>query len=65
MKKNVGRIDQTIRYIVGIILIVLAIIFNFWWLIIPGIILGFTAAISWCGLYRIFGYDTCRFDPKQ
>ncbi len=67
MKTNVGKVDQTIRYIVAIVLIVLAAIFQgVWlWLLIPAVILGVTAAISWCAIYRIFGYDTCRFDKKK
>lgn len=65
MKQNIGKVDQTVRYVVAVILIVAAILFDLWWLIIPGVILGFTAAISWCGLYRILGFDTCRFNPKQ
>ncbi len=69
MKSNVGKVDQTIRYILAIVLIVIAVIGNsvyesnlFLWLLIPAIILGFTAAISWCALYRLFGLDTCKYD---
>ncbi len=64
MKKNVGKIDQAVRYIVAIILIVLAVIFQgvWYWLLVPAVILGFTASVSFCGIYKIFGIDTCKFD---
>ncbi len=69
MKKNVGKTDQTIRYVLAIVFIVIATLGNaqfesrhFLWLLIPAVILGFTASISWCGLYRIFGINTCQID---
>ncbi len=67
MKSNVGKVDQTIRYIIAIVLIVLAAILqNAWlWLLIPAVILGVTASISWCGIYKIFGVNTCKFDKKK
>ncbi len=67
MKNNVGKVDQTIRYILAIVLIVIAVIFEgpFFWLIIPAVILGFTAAISWCGFYKLFSINTCKFDKKK
>ena len=65
MQNNVGKVDQTIRYVIAVILIVIAIILEIWWLLIPAIILGFTAAVSWCGLYKIFGVNTCKFDKKE
>ncbi len=64
MKRNVGKVDQSIRYILAIILIVLAVIFQgvWYWLLLPAIILGFTASVSFCGIYRVFGINTCKFD---
>ncbi len=61
MKQNVGRIDQAVRYILAIVLVVIAAIFQgtWWWLLIPATILAFTAAVSWCGIYRLFGVNTC------
>ncbi len=67
MENNVGKVDQVIRYILAIILIVVAVILegHFYWLLIPAAVLGFTAAVSWCGLYKLFGMNTCKFDKKQ
>ena len=65
MKGNVGRTDQIIRYILAIILIALSITLENYWLLIPAIIIGFTAATSWCAIYRIFGIDTVKKDPTN
>lgn len=65
MKGNVGRTDQIIRYILAIALIALAIALNNYWILIPAIIIGFTAATSWCAVYRIFGIDTVEKDPSD
>ena len=65
MKNNVGKLDQTIRYLSAIILALIAILTNLWWLLIPSVILAFTAAVSFCGLYRVFGINTCKFDPSD
>ncbi len=72
MNKNVGRSDQTIRYIISIVLILIAVFGNtyfesahFLWLLIPAVILGFTAAFSWCGLYRVFGINTCKPNKEE
>ena len=60
MKGNVGKKDQMIRYILAIVLIAVSIITEIYWILIPAIIVGFTAATSWCALYRIFGIDTLK-----
>jgi len=65
MKKNVGKIDSYIRYAIGAILIVLAIVLNIWWLAIPAIIIIATGAFNFCGLYRIFGINTCKIKKDE
>ena len=68
MKKNVGNLDQTIRYIVAISLVLLAVFLPptwSWVFLIPAAILAFTAAVSWCGLYRLFGIQTCPIDKSS
>jgi hypothetical protein len=64
MEKNVGRVDQIIRYLLGAILIVLAVLIPFWWLLIPAVISIGTAALGRCGLYKLFGINTCKIDNK-
>jgi len=59
MKKNVGGIDRVIRIVLGIVIIGLGIYFKNW-LGIIGVILLLTGLISWCGLYKVFGINTCK-----
>lgn len=68
MKTNVGKFDQTIRYVAAIILVIIAVIIEAswsWFLLIPAVILALTAAIGWCGLYKLFGINTCKIDTKE
>ena len=57
MDKNVGKNDKIIRYILGIVIIALGIMYNSWWGII-GLIPIFTAAVGWCPLYVLFKTST-------
>jgi hypothetical protein len=59
MKCNVGKIDKSVRVIVGIGIIVIGIYFQSWWGAI-GVIPIFTAAIGWCPAYLPFGISTCK-----
>ncbi len=66
LKKNLGTIDRVIRAIVGIVLIALYFIYPdmaYKWLsLIVGLILLFTAIVSSCPIYSIFGIRTCKTD---
>ncbi|WP_457636905.1 YgaP family membrane protein [Oceanithermus sp.] len=64
---NVGKTDQLVRYILGIVLVVayfLHWVTGTWgWVsLILGIIFVVTAAIRFCPLYVIFGINTCNKD---
>lgn len=65
LKKNVGKIDQIIRYLIAAVLIVLAIVLPLYWLLIPAAISLFTAIFSFCGLYNLFGINTCKIEEKK
>lgn len=65
MKQNVGKVDQAVRYIVAIILVILAIVLDTLWLLIPAVILAFTAAVNFCGLYKVFGINTCKINTDD
>lgn len=65
LKKNVGKVDQIIRYIIGAVLIVLAFVLPLYWLLIPAAISIFTAVFSFCGLYRLFGINTCKIENES
>lgn len=64
MKKNVGKIDKIIRIVVGLLFIVSAIIWS-WWLLIPAAISIATAIMGTCGLYSLFGINTCKLKNKE
>ncbi len=59
MKHNMGKTDRIIRAFVGIIVIAIGVYFKSWWGAI-GLLPIFTAAVSWCGLYKLFGISTCK-----
>ncbi len=57
MKKNVGGLDQKIRYAVGVGLI-LGGLFKKKSLIIPGVMVLGTAILQKCTLYDVIGIST-------
>ncbi len=62
MKKNVGKIDSYVRYAIGAVLLVLTFVLDIWWLAIPAVIAILTGALGVCGLYKIFGINTCKIE---
>lgn len=60
MKANVGKVDRIIRLILGIILLALLFILdgNIRYIGLLGIVLIFTAIVSWCPLYIPFKINT-------
>lgn len=63
MKCNVGATDRTIRFILGIVLLLWAFTglsgTAAWVAGILGVVFLVTAAIRFCPLYLIFGINTC------
>ncbi|MEB8385789.1 DUF2892 domain-containing protein [Rhodobacteraceae bacterium KMM 6894] len=66
MTKNMGTLDRALRAIVGIVLLIAAFTTGFgasgwihWAMIVVGLIMLGTAALSSCPLYSIFGIRTC------
>ncbi|NVN96065.1 MAG: DUF2892 domain-containing protein [Bacteroidetes bacterium] len=70
MKNNVGAIDKTIRLIIaaiaailiitGVLTGLLAIIFG-----IIGAVMLITSFMGFCGLYAIFGFNTCKIEEEK
>jgi hypothetical protein len=60
MKKNIGTKDRLVRFILAIILFVVA----FWQESLIALLLGlftlFEACASWCILYQWLGKNTCK-----
>ncbi|HAX03264.1 MAG: hypothetical protein A2Y45_01115 [Tenericutes bacterium GWC2_34_14] len=65
LKKNVGKVDQIIRYVIAVVLVVLAFVLPLYWLLIPAAIALFTALFSFCGLYKLFGINTCKVEMDK
>ncbi|MDO4451142.1 MAG: DUF2892 domain-containing protein [Moraxella sp.] len=60
MKANLHSIDRTIRIILGIVLIGLAITGVIGWWGYLGVIALATGAMKFCPLYRLLGISTCK-----
>jgi hypothetical protein len=58
MGQNVGMADRIVRIILAVVFIILALIYSPWWFI-PAIIALVTGIVGWCGLYTLFGWNTC------
>jgi len=64
MKKNMGIADKVVRILIALVIIVLFYfkvitgILGIILLVLAGIFL-LTSFVSFCPLYRIFGYSTC------
>jgi hypothetical protein len=59
MEQNVGKNDKIVRYILALISVYFAYAYS-WWILIITIILVATAAIGFCGLYKLIGINTCK-----
>ncbi|MEX1661723.1 DUF2892 domain-containing protein [uncultured Thioclava sp.] len=62
-KNNVGGIDRILRVVVGLALILGFFLFptaSYRWLFLIGIIPLATGLLGTCGLYSIFGINTCK-----
>jgi len=62
LQKNIGETDKKIRIALGVIAVFLATQIPEWprWaLLILGVVLIFTGLFQFCGLYILFGINTC------
>ncbi len=69
--KNVGEQDKRIRYLIAVLLVFTAILLNTafaiawaWVLLIPATIIAFSAAVGFCGLYKLLGINTCKINKS-
>ena len=63
MTQNIGLADRLIRLILTIVCVVLGFVYGWGWFI-PAAILLITAIVGWCGLYTLFGCNTCTAETK-
>lgn len=64
MKKNVGKFDKKVRILLGLIFALLGYFISPW-LFIPALALLATALVNFCGLYTLFGVNTCEVEVKK
>jgi len=68
LQKNVGETDKKIRIILGLVSVFLATQIGAWprWvLFILGVALILTGLFQFCGLYNLFGVNTCERKIKN
>jgi hypothetical protein len=58
MKPNVGSIDRTLRYLLGLALLGAGYYFKSWWGLV-GVVPLLTATFRFCPAYVPFGLSTC------
>lgn len=58
MNKNLGKIDRSLRVVIGIVIIALGLFYSSW-LGAIGIVPILTALIGWCPLYCPLKISTC------
>jgi len=68
--KNVGKKDAAIRYVAAAVLILISILTNAnlgvaIGLYVAALVLIVTGMVGFCGLYKVFGFDTCPLDAKK
>ena len=69
-QKNVGSADKVVRLILAVILAALAatgVLVGTWMYVAyaAAIVLVMTSLFSFCGLYAIFGMNTCKVPQKN
>ena len=57
MKANMGKVDRSLRMVLGTVIIILGFYFKSWFGLI-GIIPILTSFISWCPLYVPFKFSS-------
>jgi len=64
MKKNVGTVDQVVRFIIGAVIIAAGYYYGSWWGLLGLLVLA-TATFSFCPAYVPFGINTCETKKKK
>ncbi len=64
MKRNVGKTDQVVRIVLGVIIAGVGIIYQSWWGLV-GLVPLLTAITGTCGLYSAFGINTCKVKAEN
>ena len=63
MHHNVGRIDQILRIVLGVICTI-GVIYNNWWGLV-GLIPLVTGTMSWCPLNNLVGLSSLKISESE
>lgn len=63
MKRNVGKIDRSLRILVGFGIMLAGFYYESWLGVFGAIPLA-TGTLGWCPLYIPFGFSSCRVGEK-
>lgn len=60
MQANVGGFDRALRIMIGLVIVILSIgnVIGGWGYLVGLLVLA-TGLFSFCGAYRVFGFNTC------
>jgi hypothetical protein len=64
LKCNVGKTEQIIRIVIGVVIILIGLTFRNWWGLI-GLVPIVTGAIGYCPISDVLGISTCHAKDKQ
>lgn len=64
MKCNVGRTEQIVRVVIGVVIVLFGLYYKSWWGII-GLVPIVTGAIRYCPASDVLGISTCDAKNKQ
>jgi hypothetical protein len=62
---NVCGVDRALRIILSLVLFVLGLVFNYWFLVVIGLYPFFTAMFNYCPINRALHIDSCRLRPRR
>jgi hypothetical protein len=68
--RNEANADRLVRGVGAVVALVVALVVGFpsvvaWVLLAVAVILGVTAAVGFCPLYRLFGINTCKLPAAK
>ena len=64
IKCNIGETDKTIRWILGLVILIIGFVYRSWFGLI-GLVLIITDIIGFCPLYTILKISTCKEHPVK
>src|SRR3990167_211306 len=65
MKPNIGRKDRIVRFVIGVVLISLALIYKSTFMALGGLFSIYEAFSSWCVFYQLLGRNTCPIENSK